>query len=186
MTRRTPLFLDTEFTGLRQNAQIISIALVCDDERWFYAEFNDYDPGLLTDWHREHVLPHLYFADVKTVPQAPSHSVIMSGDVQEIAAALKNWLGGFDAVEIWADVLPYDWVLFCELFGGALNLPPNVFYIPFDIATALRMQHSDPDMDRLLLAGMPPDLPRHNALDDARICRMCHARLEAAQLPNTV
>ena len=37
------LYLDTEFTGLEQSAQLISIALVSADERTFYVEFIDYD-----------------------------------------------------------------------------------------------------------------------------------------------
>lgn len=54
------LFLDTEFTGLRQNAELISLALVGADDRWFYAEFTDFDREELSDWHREYVLPYLF------------------------------------------------------------------------------------------------------------------------------
>jgi hypothetical protein len=93
------------------------------------------------------------------------------------AAALTAWLADFGAVEIWADVLPYDWVLFCELFGGALHLPANVFYIPFDLATLLRCRGLDPDQDRATLAAWPSDAVRHNALSDARITADCYRKL---------
>ena len=37
------VFFDTEFTGLHRNTTLISIGLVSEDGRTFYAEFNDYD-----------------------------------------------------------------------------------------------------------------------------------------------
>lgn len=37
------IFLDTEFTGLHQNAALISLAMVAETGEEFYAEFNDYD-----------------------------------------------------------------------------------------------------------------------------------------------
>lgn len=37
------LFLDTEFTGLRQHTSLISIALEAKNGAEFYGESNDYD-----------------------------------------------------------------------------------------------------------------------------------------------
>ena len=37
------LFLDTEFTGLHKDTTLISLALVDKQNRYFYAEFTDYD-----------------------------------------------------------------------------------------------------------------------------------------------
>jgi hypothetical protein len=182
MDRRTPIFLDTEFTGLNQSAQLISIALVRDDGHWFYAEFTDYDAGLLSEWHRRNVTPHLYFNGKQAPPEAPDGCVMMQGDAAEITAALRPWLDALGPVEIWADVPAFDWVLFCELFGGALNLPGNIFYIPFDFATLLRVFRLDPDADRLALSGLPADTPRHNALADARMLAHAFPLLTEKQL----
>ena len=54
------IFLDTEFTGLQQDADLISVAMVSEDDRWFYAEFTDFDAAKLSDWHKENVLPYLF------------------------------------------------------------------------------------------------------------------------------
>lgn len=37
------IFFDTEFTGLQQNTSLISIGLVTEDDRSFYAELVDYN-----------------------------------------------------------------------------------------------------------------------------------------------
>ena len=37
------IFLDTEFTGLHQYTSLLSIGLVDEDGRHFYAEISDYD-----------------------------------------------------------------------------------------------------------------------------------------------
>jgi len=44
------IFLDMEFTGLRQSTQLISLALVADTGEKFYAEFTDYDLDDKKDW----------------------------------------------------------------------------------------------------------------------------------------
>ena len=45
------IFFDTEFTGLHKDTSLISIGLVDEDGKTFYAEFLDYtcDSGLLKD-----------------------------------------------------------------------------------------------------------------------------------------
>lgn len=174
---RTPLFLDTEFTGLERRGELISLAVVAGENRWFYAEFTDYNPALLSDWHRENVLPYLYFGSAITTPAAPVGCILIQGAGEQIVQALLNWLTGFGSVEIWADVLAYDWVFFCELFGGALHIPQNIFYMPMDFATLLRARNLDPDTDRLALSGLPADTKRHNALADAKILNRCFYEL---------
>lgn len=54
------LFLDTEFTQLRPDYKLISIALVDEDENYFYAELNDtYRIEDCSDFVKENVLPFL-------------------------------------------------------------------------------------------------------------------------------
>lgn len=66
----------------------------------------------------------------------------------------------------------YDWVLFCDLFGGALHIPSHIHYIVRDLATLLLCKGMDPDTDRFAMAfgehnPPPAGLARHNALADA-------------------
>ena len=52
------IFLDTEFTDFAR-PDLISLALVSEDGREFYAERTDYDPERCSEFVRETVLPLL-------------------------------------------------------------------------------------------------------------------------------
>ena len=175
------LYLDTEFTGLNQSAEFISIALVSADERTFYAEFIDYDPTKLSNWHHENVLPQLVLQASNANDSNRNQHWEVLGNREAIAADLRTWLTQFETIEIWADCLAYDWVLFCELFGGSLHLPANVFYIPFDLATLLKIRGIDPDISRLQFLNDQNisirGLSQHNALADAKILKKCYELL---------
>jgi len=179
----TPLFYDSEFTGLHQHSTLISLALCAETGDEFYAEFSDFDRGQCDPWLRDHVLAHTRW--VGADPPAPfvadeGRLRLCCGDRVRVRGELETWLRRFERVEIWADCPAYDWVLFCELFGGALHLPRPVFYIPFDLATLFRLKGLDPDTDREGFADLPASAnggPRHNALHDARVARGCYHRL---------
>lgn len=79
---------------------------------------------------------------------------------------------------MWSDCLAYDWVLFCQLFGHAFNIPSNVYYIPFDIATLFKLIGIDPDINREEFADMPQGSLKHNAAWDARIIKKCYEKCE--------
>lgn len=174
---------DTEFTGLHQRTTLISIGLVADDGRSFYAECIDYDQSQVDEWLRENVIKHLCYQGegeiyqpslIEQIPSLskPAHFAIR-GLRSTVAIALRLWLQDFERVEMWGDCLAYDWVLFCELFGGGAEcLPRNVFYIPFDLCTLLKLKGLDPDISREKLAG-PISGSRHNALYDAAVISLC-------------
>lgn len=50
------LFFDTEFTGLHQNTTLISIGIVSECGKTFYAECLDFDESQVNEWIRENVL----------------------------------------------------------------------------------------------------------------------------------
>lgn len=179
------LFLDTEFTGLTQAGQLISLALVSEDDRWFYAEFTDYDAARLSDWHRTHVVAHLNLTGSNIGRPDRLRQWEAKGNTASITADLREWLSQFggtagEPVEIWGDCLAYDWVLFCQLFGGALHLPKQLFYIPFDLATLLKIKGIHPDIPREQFAfeeNLPDGFAKHNALWDGRAIKKCYQRL---------
>ena len=53
------IFLDTEFTGLIADPQLISIGLVTLDGQEFYAELSNIDLTDVDFWIEENVLPQL-------------------------------------------------------------------------------------------------------------------------------
>lgn len=158
------IVLDTEFTALQQDTQLISLALVTDSGENFYAVFNDFDKDRCNIFVKENVLPFLNDKDSNTI----------SGNTNEIVIALKNWLSQFEQFQLqfWADVPHYDWVLFCELFGGSLNLPKNIHFMCLDIATLLMANGFDHQTERIKLinqAEIKDKYQIHNALSDAEI-----------------
>lgn len=171
------VFFDTEFTGLRQDTTLISIGCVAEDGRTFYAELTDYDRKQVNDWIRANVLAQLYLKPGIDINAAPN--IWACGKREFVAPCLCNWLerlAGDQKIEIWADVLAYDWVLFCELFGGAFSVPECVYYIPFDLATLFLLRGIDPDIDRGEFANVGEGT-KHNALWDARIAMACFKKL---------
>lgn len=147
------LFFDTEFTGLRKDTTLISIGIVSEDGRRFYAEFLDYDHSQVTPWIKENVIDRLKF-------QAPSSgedyysiasraernlpgndlfsawNLEMNGTKEVIREALKHWLSQFYTVQFVSDVCHYDFVLLVDLLTGggtALDLPDNISAVCHDI-----------------------------------------------------
>jgi hypothetical protein len=161
------IFLDSEFSGLTLKAKLLSIALVAETGETFYGVFNDCEPEIISGFAAEHVLPYLDSG----CDCGEMTGRRITGSSLDIRRALEEWLGQFDGIlQVWGDVPHYDWVLFCELFGGALHIPANVHYICRDLATLLSLKGYDADMDRSALLDsveMPADFKRHHALSDA-------------------
>jgi hypothetical protein len=194
------IYFDCEFTGLHQDTTLISLGITSDCGKTFYAEFNDYDQSQIDPWLKENVIDNLRFRAPKEgesehfIASRDSdnpvgndiyrgYSVELRGSKKEIRAELVRWLNQFESVEVWGDCLAYDWVLFCQLFGHAFNLPKNVHYIPFDLCTLLKINGIDPDISREDFAWESDFLEdqgkKHNALWDAKVIRACVDRIES-------
>jgi hypothetical protein len=181
---RTKLFYDAEFTGLHQATGLISIALCAEDGREFYAEFSDFDVKQCDHWINQNVLALTRWANnpkAKPFSKLEGNLQLCFGDYNTVKSAVLDWLSVYDSVEIWADCLAWDWVLFCHLFGGALQLPKKIFYMPFDLVTLFYCKGLDADTPRLAFVeehGAVLDKDQsHNALFDARVTQLCHGFL---------
>ncbi len=206
--KRTKIFLDSEFTGLHQKTTLISLALVAETGENFYAEFTDYDQSQVDDWLRDNVIANLCLTKHITKAVGGWENWISGQDrvytdaldmhinctdmrifqcigrTPMIKNRLERWLSQFESVEIWSDCLAYDWVLFCELFGGGMKLPSNVYYIPFDICTLFDSCGIDADISRERYADQAQSFDKkHNALYDAIIIKACYDRLMNPELP---
>jgi len=196
----TRLFYDSEFTGLTQSTTLISLALVSPVKRSFYAEFSDFYHHLVNEFVETSVLAHTQwlgryapsYADIHLLdPQCHTQGLATEcvGPASYIRDELQKWLAPLGMVEIWADHVSYDWVLFCELFGGALSLPDAIHYIPRDLCTYLECHGYDPDLNRVEFGLDYMDSSgaainaRHNALYDALVSMACYQRVE--QTANT-
>lgn len=179
------IFYDSEFTGLHQHTTLISIGLVAENGLAFYAEFTDFDKNQCDDWIKKNVLKHTQWLVNDTFPPEPVYQVnntttCVCASKTFIKEKLTIWLQQFDTLEMWADCYAYDWVLFCELFGGARKIPQNIFYMPADITTMFMLKGLDPDTNREVYANLNGDLPaKHNALKDALVLQSCYQKLLA-------
>ncbi len=100
----------------------------------------------------------------------------MKSTRQIVTTTLSEWLAQFESVEMWADYPAYDWVLFCDLFGGSLNLPQHISNNPFDIATLLKVAGINPDVNRAEFTGFS-DVKQYNALEDAKLAKACYKKM---------
>jgi hypothetical protein len=183
------IFFDTEFTGLHKNTTLISLGFVSEDGRYFYAEFTDYDKSQVDSWIEENVIDNFILSDmeVNTSRCNTLRELSSKGSKSYVVEDLKIWLSQFREIEIWSDCLAYDWVLFCDIFGTAFDIPENIFYIPFDICTVFRMLGFNPDINREEFIGeealenikrvFKGKEQKHNALWDALVIKECYNKL---------
>ncbi len=172
----TKIFFDTEFTGLHKNTTLISIGLVSECGKTFYAELTDYDKTQIDEWLQDNVIKNLtlenegYFGGYEKMN--------LLGNTDLLQTKLRDWLNQFEKVEMWSDCLAYDWVLFNNIFGTAFDIPKNVYYIPFDICTLMKEKGIDPDISREEFSGLKGNCKKHNALWDAKVIKACYDKLK--------
>ncbi len=152
------VFVDTEFSDLRADGEILSIALVKLNGDELYLEIEH--EGEVSEWVTENVLPTLT-ADKVSREEAKKQIVAFLGDTKPYMVA---WVPHFDMVMMY------------QLFG-VLNLPINWF--PIDFASILFGHGIDPETyreenGRTFVKGLgldPSGFHTHHALDDAKLLR---------------
>ena len=144
-------FYDTEFIDNGRIIDLISIGVVAEDGREFYAVSTEFDPESAGRWVRNNVLPKL-----------PSPASPLWRSRREIREGLEGFLGidGDEPIELWAWVGAYDHVALCQLWGPMTSLPPQIPRFTRELRQ-LWEDHGSP--------RMPPRPPEtHDALVDAR------------------
>lgn len=167
-------FLDTEFAERPCSIELISVALVADDGREFYAESNDFCDQVANDWVLANVIPQLWSRQSDKSEFNAWHRDGGRGGLltrAEIAKEVKLFIGD-DTPEFWGYYADYDWVVFCWLFGSMIDLPKGWPMYCRDIKQVCDA------------AGNPRLPPQgkdvHHALHDARWNRTALAWLENA------
>lgn len=177
------IYFDTEFTGLHQKTTLISIGLISDCGKTFYAELTDYDKEQVDEWIKNNVISNLYLKEYFEKLKNGQTKYKIKDDtlslcsISELRNDLNLWLSQFENVEMWSDCLSYDWVLFNEIFGHAFNIPKNIYYISFDICTLFKSKNIDPDISREEFSDMKDNSQKHNALWDAKVIKRCYELL---------
>jgi hypothetical protein len=167
-------FLDTEFYEDGSTIDLISIAVVAEDGREFYACSTEARLDRVSPWVREHVLPQLPRYDDKmwisrsTIAQRLDRFVYTLSDPR---------LPMHDrGPQFWAYFADYDWVALCQLFGTMMTLPQHFPRHCMDLkqwAVQLGVNKDN------VLSGWPKqEHGEHNALHDARWNAELYAFLE--------
>jgi hypothetical protein len=143
---KTRYFLDTEFTSF-EACQLISLAIVGEDSREFYAEVSDFDRALCSDFVRATVLPQLGIPAGRAMP------------LHQVSREVLAWFA--EVARTTAPVLCFDYEgdlrLLEHLIGGCLPTgwkTENVY-----------RRISDLERERYF---MDTGLSDHHALHDAR------------------
>lgn len=170
-----PVFLDTEFTDLKQDCKLISLGITDIKGNTFYAETNCYTTSDCSVWVRDNIIPTLKYNGEEPVLSEVENNYSCKGTLEEIRERLMQWfkhISGGKQILVISDCLAYDWVLFSELIRKANSEFPSdeVFYVPVDIMGILISRGLDIDITREDLVNMSSE-NKHNSLHDAEVIR---------------
>lgn len=144
-------FYDTEFIEDGRTIDLISIGVVAENGREYYAVSTEFDPQRAGSWVRTHVLPKL-----------PPPASQLWRTRARIRSDLEAFFGVDDdePIELWAWVGAYDHVALCQLWGAMTDLPAAMPKFTRELRQ-LWEERGCPRMPR-----RPADV--HDALVDAR------------------
>lgn len=147
-------FVDTEFLEDGRTIELISIGIVAEDGREYYAEAyweGDMHQRVYEhEWLMENVVPHL------------------TGDCSTkelIADEIQRFVTG-NSPEFWAYCGAYDWVVLNQLYGPMVNHPSKWPFYCNDIAQLAL--HKGVNRRTLPKQHLGAHGAEHNALADAR------------------
>jgi hypothetical protein len=172
----TAIDYDTEFLEDGRTIELISIGLVCEDGREYYAVNSDapWERVRKHHWLMENVWPHLPLRGQKsglvtvggtTQVKLTEPGVVDTSDSRVkphwvIANEVRDFILSTPDPQLWAWHGAYDHVALCQLWGPMIRLPKGVPMFTNDLKQeAVRLGN--------------PDVPQqesgeHNALADAR------------------
>lgn len=143
-------FFDTEFyeSGYQNPIRLISIGIVSEDNRTYYAVVDDIDLNDTSDWLKENVIPFLR--------DKPKPRSLIAKEIKEFLNVEQD-----RNLEFWSYFADYDWVVFCQIFGTMINMPGNMPHYCNDIVQVMRQTG-------IRKSQLPMHTGQlHNALDDA-------------------
>lgn len=150
---RVKYFVDTEFIDREQFIDLISLGVVAEDGREFYAISTEFDAAHANSFVRTVVIPQL---------EPPYHPAWMSR--VEMKDRLAQFVGA-DEPRFWSYAgAPWDWMAIAQLFPVAERVPDGWLYTAYDVL--LLIESAGVRVDDPWLPPPPRDV--HHALADAR------------------
>lgn len=146
-------FYDCEFIEDGVTIDLVSIGIVDEAGREFYAVSTEFDPRRAGPWVRQNVLPQLPPTDD---PAWRSRARIRA----DLSAFLGVGTSPRTDIELWAWIAAYDHVALAQLWGAMPALPRDIPRFTHE----LRQRWEDVGRPKL----PPPPHNAHDALADAR------------------
>lgn len=109
-------WFDTEFIEDGRTIDLLSIGIVAEDGREFYAENNEADLSRGSGWVQHNVIVHLDWLNHGKTRTEIRDAVLQFVSEYPITT-------GPTKPEFWAYYADYDWVALCQLFGTMMDLP---------------------------------------------------------------
>lgn len=165
------IYYDCEFLENGETIRLISIGMIREDGKKYYAIARDED--LMTDvynhdWLRKNVWPSLPTTIVEGkavfVGNWPDSNKIKYRS--EIAGDIQRFINDTPDPELWAYYSAYDHVVLCQLYGRMIDLPDGIPMYTNDLKSLMASMDNPwvPEQSKGI-AGTPEGL--HNALADA-------------------
>jgi hypothetical protein len=158
------IYFDTEFIEDGRTIDLISIGMVREDGKTYYAVSSEMPKRRIRKhpWLMENVVPQLPLPHGDARNHLPARWLFDYNDPAvkpraTIAAEIVDFAG--DSPEFWAWYADYDWVVLCQLFGTMMDLPDGWPMYCRDFKQVC---------DERGLDVSQGDSSAHNALGDAR------------------
>jgi hypothetical protein len=143
-------FYDCEFIEDGTTIELVSIGMVDETGREFYAVSTEFDPGLAIEWVRVNVLDKL--------PSPANPAWRSRARIRDDLLAFLTEPG--ESIELYAWMAGYDHVVLAQLWGDMRALPRPIPRFTHEL------RQSWEDAGKPPLPAAPPD--QHDALADAR------------------
>jgi len=151
----------------RHYIDLISIGIVSDDGREYYAVSKEYNFNKADSWVKQNVILPIYKAQNPAIKEQFSFKgfhKIVGKSLETIKKEILQFIGK-GRPDFYGYFCDYDWVLFCSIFGRMVDLPGNWPMFCRDI----HQMRLDADLSDVWKSANAPDpTGEHNALIDAR------------------
>lgn len=124
-------FIDTEFIENGSTITLISIGIVAEDGREFYAISTEFDPKKASAWVKENVLNHLPPRHVDPIYDSPRLREESKAwmPLKDIKQGILDFIGDDKDIALWGDYCAFDFVAFSQLVSRQDNQYP--WYTPW-------------------------------------------------------
>lgn len=149
-------YMDLEFieSGPKSPIQFISIGIVSENDKEYYAVSNEYDESLASNWVKENVLNKLNMEEKNRKSNKQISNEVIRFIGKDKSPLFITYYGA------------YDHVVFCQLFGAMIDLPESFPKFTYDLKQ-LAYELGDPELPEQKNS-------EHNALDDAKWNKHIH------------